>query len=58
MFETEKTEERVILMGVCAGAEEETAESLDELAELVKTAGAMCVDSSGYLYGPGEVRRD
>ncbi len=43
MFETEKTEERVILMGVCAGAEEETAESLDELAELVKTAGAMCV---------------
>lgn len=43
MFETEKTEERVILMGVCVGAEEETAESLDELAELVKTAGAMCV---------------
>ena len=42
MFEIEKTEERVILAGVCTGQESETEESLDELAELVRTAGAVC----------------
>lgn len=43
MFEIEKTEERVILVGVCTAQESETEESLDELAELVKTAGAVSV---------------
>lgn len=43
MFEIEKTEERVILVGVCTGQESETEDSLDELAELVKTAGAVTV---------------
>lgn len=43
MFEIEKDIERLILVGVCTGSEDETEESLDELAELVKTAGAQCV---------------
>ncbi len=43
MFEIEKAKERVLLVGVCMGAEDETEESLDELAELVKTAGALSV---------------
>lgn len=43
MFEIEKTKERVLLVGVCMGTEDETEESLDELAELVKTAGALNV---------------
>ena len=43
MFEIEKTKERVLLVGVCMGTEDETEESLDELAELVKTAGALSV---------------
>lgn len=43
MIEIEKKEERVILVGVCLGSERETAESLDELEELVKTAGAVSV---------------
>lgn len=43
MFEIEKAKERVLLVGVCMRAEDETEESLDELAELVKTAGALSV---------------
>ncbi|MCI8939256.1 MAG: GTPase HflX [Dorea sp.] len=42
MFEVEKTNERVILVGVCTGQESDVQESLDELEELVKTAGAVC----------------
>ena len=43
MIEIGKKEERVILVGVCLGLERETEESLDELEELVKTAGAVSV---------------
>lgn len=43
MIELEKSVERVILVGVCMTQEDETEESLDELAELVKTAGAVSV---------------
>lgn len=40
---TENTIEKVILVGVALGDEEETKESLKELSELVETAGATAV---------------
>lgn len=43
MFETTDIEERVILVGVATGREEDEESSLDELKELVKTAGAITV---------------
>lgn len=43
MFEIEKTEERVILVGISRAENEDTEQSLDELEELAKTAGASCV---------------
>lgn len=45
MFETEKLNERVLLIGVCTGEQDDTEESLKELGELVKTAGAEVVGS-------------
>ena len=41
LIETAKDVERVILIGVCISESDDTMESLDELAELVKTAGAV-----------------
>lgn len=43
MFEIEKTEERVILVGISRTENEDVEQSLDELEELAKTAGALCV---------------
>ena len=43
MIETAQKEERVLLVAVQMGDEWETQESLDELAELVKTAGGIVV---------------
>lgn len=43
MIETAKKEERVLLVAVQLGEERETQESLDELAELVRTAGGKVV---------------
>lgn len=45
MIELEKDtkKERLILVAACLAELEETEESLDELEELVKTAGAICV---------------
>lgn len=43
MFEIEKSEERVILVGVSTAEDEDAERSLDELEELAKTAGATCV---------------
>lgn len=40
---TEQTVEKVLLVAVALGDEEETRESLEELAELVETAGAVAV---------------
>ena len=40
MFETESLRERVILIGICTAREDDTEASLDELSELVRTAGA------------------
>lgn len=40
MYEMKETKETVILVGVDTGGEESEAASLDELAELAKTAGA------------------
>ena len=40
MFETESLRERVILIGICTAREDDTEASLDELSELVCTAGA------------------
>lgn len=40
MFETERIQERVILVGVDTGSQELPERSLDELSELAKTAGA------------------
>ena len=43
LFEIKEAEERVILIAVSVNEEEDTAASLDELEELVKTAGAFTV---------------
>ena len=40
MYETDKIEEKVILVGVDTGGAESEESSLDELAELASTAGA------------------
>ena len=45
MYENEEKKERVILAAVCLGSEEDTADSLRELAALAKTAGAEVVTS-------------
>ncbi|MCD8222454.1 MAG: GTPase HflX [Clostridiales bacterium] len=42
--ETKEIPERVILLAVCTGEEARTAASLDELEDLVDTAGAVTVD--------------
>lgn len=43
MYETEQKVERVILIAVCTDNNQDSEESLDELEELVKTAGAKVV---------------
>ena len=43
MIETKETKEKVILVGVSTSAHDDTEKSLDELAELVATAGAEVV---------------
>ena len=40
IYETKEVEEKVILVGVCLNENDDTEESIDELRELVKTAGA------------------
>ena len=42
-FKTETIQERVLLIGVRTGEADDTDGSLDELEELVKTAGALTV---------------
>ncbi|WP_367567408.1 GTPase HflX [Lacrimispora sp.] len=44
LIELKEIEERVILVAVSTGEEDDAAASLDELEELVKTAGAATVD--------------
>ena len=51
MFETEHITERMILVGVDTGSQEMAERSLDELAELAKTAGA---EVAGRLLQPRE----
>lgn len=43
LYENKQVEERVILLGVETGIKEETMYSLQELEELVTTAGAICL---------------
>ncbi len=43
LFNTEEVAERLILVGVATSEQDDTKESLEELAELVKTAGAESV---------------
>ena len=43
MYETEQEIEKVILVAVCSNPNQDPEESLDELEELVKTAGATVV---------------
>ena len=43
MFDIEDVKEKVILVGVSLSDDNECMESLDELEELAKTAGAVCV---------------
>jgi hypothetical protein len=60
LFEIKEAEERVILIAVSVNEEEDTAASLDELEELVKTAGAFTesrADSSWNLSGKRKDRR-
>lgn len=42
MERTEEEKERVIILGVSLHSEDDTEESLDELEELLETAGAVC----------------
>ena len=46
-FENNEMEERVILVGVSSQDGDDTEDSLDELEELVKTAGAVTVGCLG-----------
>ena len=66
MIETAQKEERVLLVAVQMGDEWETQESLDELAELVKTAGGIVVGRvtqarerihPGTYIGKGKLRK-
>lgn len=41
LYDIKEEQEKLILVGVCTGDEEETYESLDELEELVATAGGV-----------------
>lgn len=43
MYETAKKRERVILVGVSLADSDDAEQSLDELEELARTAGALCV---------------
>ena len=44
LYDMREEEERVILVAVSTGDGDDTEESVDELAELVKTAGAVAAD--------------
>ena len=64
MYETEQKIEKVILVAVCSNPNQDPEESLDELEELVKTAGATVVGrmiqnlehaSSATYIGSGKV---
>ena len=44
LIDTAKDVEKVILIGVCTSENDDTEESLDELEELVKTAGAVTLE--------------
>lgn len=64
LYENSETEERVILVGVSEQDGDDTEDSLDELAELVKTAGASSVGRvvqsrqsihPGFYIGTGKV---
>ena len=44
LFDMKEIEERVILIAVSTDDEDDTRASLDELEELVKTAGGISVD--------------
>ena len=44
MYETAENTEKIILVAVATGNEDDAMESLDELEELVNTAGAVVVE--------------
>ena len=44
LFDLKETEERVVLIAVRSGDEDDAEGSIKELAEQVKTAGAVTVD--------------
>ena len=49
-FETEKIEERVILVGISEQEGDDAEDSLDELAELVKTAESSFVLHLNFIF--------
>lgn len=64
IYETKEVQERVILVGVCLNENDDTKESIDELRELVKTAGAETVGiiiqnresiHPGFYVGTGKI---
>lgn len=64
MYETEKEIEKLILIGVCSGSNDDTEQSVEELKDLVKTAGAKTVAKviqnresvhSGTYIGKGKI---
>lgn len=64
IYETKEVEEKVILVGVCLNENDDTQESIDELRELVRTAGAQTVGviiqnresiHPGYYVGTGKI---
>ena len=64
LYELKEETERLLLVGVSAGGDEEVYQSLEELGELVKTAGAQTVGMlvqnregihPGYYVGTGKL---
>lgn len=64
IYDTKEIEEKVILVGVCLNENDDTLESIEELRELVKTAGATTVGvviqnreaiHPGFYVGTGKI---
>ena len=57
LYEIKDIEERVLLLAVVTGSEADTEACLDELAELVKTAGGIVLGREGTSVGNRGHRR-
>lgn len=53
LYDIKEEPEKLILVAVCTGDEDETYESLEELEELVETAGGHNISEGGSEQGKG-----